>query len=130
MSRRDFSGSVFGSGPYSEEEDADPRVGLVNLADVMLVFACGLMLALVSHWGVNLSAVEAASTQDMQEIDNVEEMIGQMQSGSGAYDERGKVYQDPNTGTLYLLENADSDSSETASGGGTTSAEAEKQDGK
>ena len=104
MSRRDFGSSSFGSGSCCEEEDADPRVGLVNLADVMLVFACGLMLAIVSHWGVNLSAVEAANSENMQEIEDAQSMIDQMQSGGGGYDERGKVYQDPETGTLYLLE--------------------------
>lgn len=116
MSRRNFTDSAFGSNAYVEEEDADPRVGLVNLADVMLVFACGLMLALVSRWGVNLSAVEAqASAQDMQEVEDVQDMIDQMQSGGGVYNERGKVYQDPETGTMYLLESADS---EAESGGG------------
>lgn len=104
MSRRDFGASSFGSGSCCDEEDADPRIGLVNLADVMLVFACGLMLALVSRWGVNLSTVEEMDSSNMQEIEDVQSMIDEMQSGGGGYDERGKVYQDPETGTLYLLE--------------------------
>lgn len=104
MSRRDFGASSFGSNSYCEEEDADPRIGLVNLADVMLVFACGLMLALVSRWGVNLSTVEEMDSSNMQEIEDVQSMIDEMQSGGGGYDERGRVYQDPETGTLYLLE--------------------------
>lgn len=104
MTRRKFGAAQFDAGLFAEEEDADPRVGLVNLADVMLVFACGLMAAIVSHWGVNLSAVDAVSTENMQEIDDVQSMVEQMQSGAGNYGELGKVYQDPETGTMYLLQ--------------------------
>lgn len=116
MARRNFGSSQFAStDAYSDTEDADPRVGLVNLADVMLVFACGLMIALVSHWGVSLSTVEGATAEDMDQIDNVEDMIEKMQSGGGAYNERGTVYEDPETGTMYLLEEKSGDSDSASS---------------
>lgn len=116
MTRRNFGASQFASSDaYSDDEDADPRVGLVNLADVMLVFACGLMIALVSHWGVSLSAVEGATAQDMDQVENVEDMIAKMQSGGGAYNERGTVYEDPETGTMYLLEEKSGDSDDAGS---------------
>lgn len=102
--RRDFSGSSFSSDPFASEEEVDPRVGLVNLADVMLVFACGLMVAIVAHWNVNLSEVQAMDESSMAEIDNVEDMVSDMQSGAGGFVQRGQVYQDPETGQLYLLE--------------------------
>lgn len=102
--RRNFQSSGFYSDGYDDGDDADPRVGLVNLADVMLVFACGLMISLVSHWGVNLSTVDTVTSEEMRQVDDVESMVEGMKSGSNGYSERGKVYQDPETGKLYLLE--------------------------
>lgn len=123
--RRDFStGSLFGS-PYQDEEDADPRVGLVNLADVMLVFSCGLMLALVSYWNLDLPSVTELDRSDMQQVENVEEMTDAVQSSNSPYMELGKVYQDPKTGQLYVMteEQDDEGSSEGADEGATASSE-------
>lgn len=108
---RSFGSGGFSSSSFREQEDVDPRVGLVNLADVMLVFACGLMLALVVHWNVNVSNVTEMDQQDMTEIDQsqVEDMADDMQSAGSSYNELGKVYQDPTTGQMYLLQQ-DSDS--------------------
>lgn len=108
--RRDFSADAFSANPYEVQEEADPRVGLVNLADVMLVLACGLMVALVVNWNINLpSASEITDMAEMTELSkaDIEQMTDQMQSGSGSnYQERGMVYEDPTTGKLYLLEQA------------------------
>lgn len=103
---RSFGSGGFSSSSFKEQEDVDPRVGLVNLADVMLVFACGLMLALVVHWNVNVSNVTEMDQQDMTEIDQsqVENMADDMQSAGSSYNELGKVYQDPTTGQMYLLQ--------------------------
>ncbi len=102
--RRNFNSSSLYSNSYADEENADPRVGLVNLADVMLVFACGLMIALVSHWHVNLSEVASIDEAAMDEVDDVQQMVDDMMSGQSAFNERGRVFQDPATGQLYLLE--------------------------
>ena len=107
--RRSYDSSSATSA-YSEDENADPRVGLVNLADVMLVFACGLMVAIVAHWGVNLSAVQAISTDSAKKIEDIQKMAEDMKSAGGGYDKLGMVYQDPNTGTMYLLQEGDDDS--------------------
>lgn len=107
-SRRDFSFGSFSDDPYAEREDADPRVGLVNLADIMLVLACGFMVALVVRYGVNLSASSEVSVQaEMSEIDQstIDALADQMENGSGSnYTERGMVYEDPTTGQLYMIE--------------------------
>ncbi|MDO4183497.1 MAG: DUF2149 domain-containing protein [Coriobacteriia bacterium] len=108
MSRRDFTGSGFSGSSYISEEDADPRVGLVNLADVMLVFAAGLMCALVVHWNVNLPGMqEVTDYQEMTELDSaqIEQLASDMQNGTGgtSYVERGVVYEDPTTGKIYML---------------------------
>lgn len=123
--RRDFStGSSFGS-PYQDEEDADPRVGLVNLADVMLVFSCGLMLALVSYWNLDLPSVTELDRSDMQQVENVQEMTDAVQSSNSPYMELGKVYQDPKTGQLYVMteEQDDEGSSEGTDEGVAASSE-------
>ncbi len=128
---KSFGSGGFSSSSFKEQEDVDPRVGLVNLADVMLVFACGLMLALVVHWNVNVSNVTEMDQQDMTEIDqsNVENMVDNM-SGSGSnYNELGRVYQDPTTGKMYLLQEesgsgkADSGTSGSSSKSGSTSSD-------
>ena len=116
MSRRDFRSSGFTSNPYVDYEDADPRVGLVNLADVMLVFACGLMLALVTYWNLNISDMtEVVQNQDMSEVSDsdIEGVTDLSASGSG-FTELGTVYQDPKTGKMYMQ-------TEDVSGEGNTS---------
>ncbi|MEG0392584.1 MAG: DUF2149 domain-containing protein, partial [Anaerovoracaceae bacterium] len=38
------------------KEDLNPMDGLANLADAMLVFACGLLVALIVNWNVDVGA--------------------------------------------------------------------------
>lgn len=97
---------LLGSTTLLPPEDAsggiDPMSGLGNLMDVMLVFACGLILALIAHYNVNLSAVP--ESVDMQEVE------GQLQyaeegaaDGTSQYMELGLAYQDVNTGQVYVV---------------------------
>jgi hypothetical protein len=107
--------------PEATPEEADPRVGLVNLADVMLVFACGLMLALVSYWNLDISSMSELNQSDMKPLEDAEEIVETAQS-SAAYIERGTVYEDPNTGKLYYMQEVDADGNPVESenaGGGT-----------
>lgn len=57
-------------------EEVDAMSGLANLSDVMLVFACGLMAAVILNWNVDLSKtrVEILQREQMQELDNAEEL--------------------------------------------------------
>ena len=105
MSAKDFMGQGgLSSNPYAEVEDADPRVGLVNLADVMLVFACGLMLALVSYWNLDISAMtEVVQAENMAEVEGLEDMQDQLGQGGSSFIELGTVYQDPMTGKMYMM---------------------------
>lgn len=113
--RRDFSTGSLLRNPYQDEEDADPRVGLVNLADVMLVFACGLMLALVSYWNLDLPTITELDQADMQQVENIQEMTDAIQSSTSPYMELGKVYQDPKTGQMYIMtETEEEDSTDDA----------------
>ena len=49
-------------------EEVDAMSGLANLSDVMLVFACGLMAAVILNWNVDLSKtrVEILQREQMQ----------------------------------------------------------------
>lgn len=95
------------------EGGSDPMAGLVNLVDVMLVFACGLMLALVTYWNLDLPTVTELKDEQMNELSDADEMAQEARGGN-AYIERGIVYQDPVTGKLYWME----DTAETEGGTG------------
>ena len=105
MSAKDFMGSgSLSANSYSDAEDADPRVGLVNLADVMLVFACGLMLALVTYWNLDVSKMtEVVQADEMAEVSGIEDFEGQMSGGGTSFNELDMVYEDPMTGKMYML---------------------------
>jgi hypothetical protein len=83
-----------------DDSDEDPRASLVNLVDVMLVFACGLIAAIAGSQG----ALKAPQPVEKgRQIERPAE--GVSQSGSG-YDRVGEVFRDPKTGKLVLIEPA------------------------
>lgn len=110
MNRRSRWGSRF------DEEGADPLQALGNLVDVMLVFACGLIAALVaSQRGLRLPsrAASSAPTSDVapapdapREIERGRELPsvprGAGRQGSG-YEAVGRVYRDERSGRLILI---------------------------
>jgi len=84
-----------------DDSDEDPRASLVNLVDVMLVFACGLIAALAAG---TQSALKSPKPVDKgQEI--ARPASGITHNGSG-YDRVGEVFRDPKTGKLVLIEPA------------------------
>lgn len=86
-------------------EDEDPVAGLSNLADCMLVLACGLMVALVVAWNIDIKNItEVELTDNTTEITDVQNMQGDLETGGTTYVDVGRVYQDPETGTYYILE--------------------------
>lgn len=88
------------------DTDEDPLGPMANLVDVILVFVCGLLAAVVSispdlqaHFKqekieqkVNLS----------QELSSVPEQLNTNLGGKG-YESLGQVYRDPETGKLILI---------------------------
>lgn len=119
MSAKDFMGAgSLVSGAYTEAEDADPRVGLVNLADVMLVFACGLMLALVSYWNLDIAQMtEVVQSDELAEVQGIEDMEDQMNgAGGNSFTQLGMVYEDPTTGKMYMLKEDVGEDGSAASG--------------
>ena len=84
-----------------DDTDEDPRASLVNLVDVMLVFACGLIAALAA--GANSAMKAPKPVEKGQEIARPAD--GTSAQGSG-YDRVGEVFRDPKTGKLVLIERA------------------------
>ena len=90
-------------------EEVDPMSSLNNIGDVMLVFACGLMVALVVAWNVDLAEfTQVDMAQELQDSD-IEHITEQLYGEGNAFVEKGKVYQDPTTGKFYLVETTDGD---------------------
>ena len=106
------------------EDDVDPMSSVANIADAMLVFACGLMVALVVAWEVDLSAVQEVELTDSEQIEDVETLQDILSAEGSNYIQRGTVYQDPKTGTMYLLEDTGTAGAQ-GSGQGETAATAD-----
>ncbi len=115
-----------------DSQEQEPLGPLANLIDIMLVFCCGLIAALVAlspeleqHFQVNQqsatkkessvskepSAKKEQSTT-IQPVDSVgkeltstpEALKNRLQSQEG-YQSMGQVYRDPETGKLILISN-------------------------
>lgn len=83
--------------------EVDSMAGLANLADIMLVFACGLMVAIIAFWKVDLTNVlDVVDKSELQEVEDIEQAI---QDGSitAEMENKGIAYQDPETGKMYII---------------------------
>ena len=84
--------------PFLESEGS-PMESIANIVDVMLVFACGLLLALVTVWNVDIGLDRPANMYEVSDV------VEESQSVSkDNLQEAGKVYRDPATGNLYFIE--------------------------
>jgi hypothetical protein len=85
-------------------EDFNPGEGALNLADVMLVFSCGLMVALITFWQVEFpGSTQLENGKTLEEIRDAQTQQEQAQELPSGYKELGKVYEDPETGKLYMV---------------------------
>lgn len=90
-----------------DTQDQDPLAGFANIMDVMLVFALGLMVALLSqskelqsHFNVN-QAVDIQQGKELLDVpENVKKQLEGQDSGMQSL---GTVYKDPKTGKLILI---------------------------
>ena len=89
---------------------------LGNIGDIMLVFACGLMVALVVAWNVDLGKFTQVQMDQEIQQDDIEQITEQLYGEGNAFVEKGTVYQDPVTGKYYLVEDESSSSSAGGSG--------------
>ena len=84
--------------PFLENEGS-PMESIANIVDVMLVFACGLLLALVTVWNVDIGLDRP---DNMYEVSDVVSDTQNVEKDGLV--EAGKVYRDPDTGNLYFVE--------------------------
>ena len=79
------------------EDPINPLDGVANLADIMLVLAVGIMLALVINWNIDLSGqisrMESVGSSGDTEVDPSSVVEMDMQ-----------VYMDEETGNYYVVQ--------------------------
>ena len=83
----------------SDQETVGP---LANLLDLMLVFACGLTVALVAM-SSQLQEYFAVAPQPVERGQELAEMPQAGEEGGAGMVPVGQVFQDPETGQLILL---------------------------
>ncbi|MDC0610615.1 DUF2149 domain-containing protein [Vibrio sp.] len=88
-----------------QNEDTDPLTGFANIMDVMLVFALGLLVALISQskdiqQHFNLTEIEVDNSEEL--IDLPQSINGQKGDANGM-ESVGTVYRDAKTGKLILI---------------------------
>jgi hypothetical protein len=93
----------------TDAEGENPMDGVANLADVMLVLAVGIMLALVINWNIDVSPEQSSTTTSPSEITS--EIEGFTNGEDTEIDAEGnyekmdvEVYRDPTTGKLFMVE--------------------------
>ena len=89
------------------DEDVSPLEGAVNIVDAMLVFACGLMLALVIRWNVDLAQfgdpVNVIQGEEVTDDADIRSDLVETEGEGQLYQKMGTVYKDPATGKLFML---------------------------
>ena len=86
-----------------ERETANPMENLANLVDIMLVFACALMIAIITHWNVDLTQTKV-NRDELEPLDDAQEAVRE-NIDAEAFESKGTVYEDPETGELYIVVN-------------------------
>ena len=100
---------------FSESEE-DPMAGTSNLVDAMLVIAVGLLIFVVISWNMQSVVFQESPQEQKQAIENspnvtevsegqeLNETPDSSNSSGQGYMEMGKVYKDPSTGKLIMVE--------------------------
>ncbi|GAB3278872.1 DUF2149 domain-containing protein [Parahaliea aestuarii] len=93
-------------GQFSEA-DTDPLAGFANIMDVMLVFALGLLVALIAQSQELRQHFRLQEAVDIRQGQELAEPPGslreQIESGAEGMESLGRVYRDPQTGKLILI---------------------------
>lgn len=102
---------------HRNRQEEDPMAGTSNLVDAMLVIAVGFLIFVVMSWNMqgvifsDMSQEEKQKTMEamkqVSEVNQGEELddAPDVSNSSGqGYTEMGKVYKDPSTGKLILVE--------------------------
>ena len=98
----------------SKRVEEDPMAGTSNLVDAMLVIAVGFLVFVIISWNMQAMIDPSQSVQEKMQQQQQTSEVNQGQelndtpdttnsSGQG-YTEMGKVYKDPSTGKLIMVE--------------------------
>jgi hypothetical protein len=98
----------------SRREEEDPMAGTSNLVDAMLVIAVGFLVFVIISWNMQAMIDPSQNIQEQMQQQQKTTEVDQGQqlndtpdtsnsSGQG-YTEMGKVYKDPATGKLIMVE--------------------------
>ena len=93
---------------FQDDEDVNPMNYIQNLSDVMLLLAVGIMLALILHWNVNISAEDKGtgaeeSSSQAGTLAFTDDELQDVQSTPDDMQRMGDVYYDEKTGTYYIV---------------------------
>ncbi len=101
---------------FSEGEE-DPMAGTSNLVDAMLVIAVGFLIFVVISWNMQSVIFQDTSQDSSQAVQDSPTNITEVTEGQElnenpessdsqgqGYMEMGKVYKDPTTGKLIMVE--------------------------
>jgi hypothetical protein len=90
---------------HHTENDFNPMEGVGNMADAMLVFACGLIVALILSWNVDVTDQGIQKVKEKKyEVNNIEDSAVEVIGDEKNLEEMGTVYRDPETGKYYVVE--------------------------
>ena len=96
----------------SRRVEEDPMAGTSNLVDAMLVIAVGFLVFVIISWNMQAmidpdQSIQEQMQKQVSEVDQGQELNDtpdtSNSSGQG-YTEMGKVYKDPATGKLIMVE--------------------------
>ena len=88
-----------------KQEDFSPMEGVGNMADAMLVFACGLIVALMLSWSVDVSDQGiVGSEQTKYEVEDYDATADTEEIDDTDLLPMGSVYMDVSTGKYYVVE--------------------------
>lgn len=85
-----------------DDGESEPLGPLANLVDIMLVFVCGLLVALAARSGDLQEALKGGQAVS-QGRELAEPPDGVNGGGSGGMQPVGQVYRDPETGKLIMV---------------------------
>lgn len=87
-----------------ENNSEDPTASMANLLDLMLVFACGLIAALIAMSDQLQQRFQSQPNQQVIERgQELPQLPLQGENGTDGYEAVGQVYRDPETGRLILI---------------------------
>ena len=96
----------------SKRVEVDPMAGTPNLVDAMLVIAVGFLVFVIISWNMQAmidpdQSIQESMQQHTTEVDQgqkLNETPDTSNSSGQGYTEMGKVYKDPSTGKLIMVE--------------------------